>query len=72
MTNLKEVFQSDNWIITKALQGNSNQIRIDAKRRYPIADKSSFFSKWGNLKYINSLAVNNYGKKIDEFRAYSY
>jgi len=72
MTSLKEVFESDNWIITKISQGHNKQNRVDAKRRFPVADKSSFFSKWGNEKYLNKLAQENYDKNINDFGCYSY
>ena len=52
----KEVLTSQNWIITKVLQGRDGVVRIDAKRRYHVADKSDFFSKWVNLNYANRVS----------------
>jgi hypothetical protein len=68
---LKEVFESGSWIITKIIQG-SGQHRVDAKRRFPIADKSSFFSEWGSAKYLERLSSENYSKKLSEFNCYQY
>ena len=69
--SLKEVFESDSWIITKISQGHSTH-RIDARRRFPVADVSSFFSKWGSTTYLNRLASENYGKKLIDFRNYNH
>lgn len=71
MTSLKNVFESDNWIITKIMQG-SGVYRIDARRRFAVPDESSFFSKWGTIKYLNALSNENYGKRICEFSCFSY
>jgi len=71
-TTVKEVFESDNWIITSILQGFDGAVRINARRRNHIADKPHFFSEWCTEKYANSLAVENYGKKVNEFSTYKY
>jgi hypothetical protein len=71
MSNLKEVIESDNWIVTKIIE-NRTSFRVDAKRRFPVADKSSFFSNWGGKKYIDSLCRENYGKKASELKSFSY
>ncbi len=71
MVSLKEVFERHDWIITNITQG-SGVHRIDAKRRYPIADESSFFSEWGSNRYLEKLAQENYGKKLSEFIVYTY
>ena len=71
MTTLKQVFESDNWIITKISQGSGTH-RIDAKRRFRRADESSFFSEWGSNSYLERLARENYGKKLSEFNNYNY
>jgi|AntDeeMinimDraft_6_1070357.scaffolds.fasta_scaffold07582_2 hypothetical protein len=71
MLNLKEIFENDSWTITKVSQGRG-QHRIDAKRRFPVADESNFFSKWGSNKYLNQLSQENYGKKLNEFSNYIY
>lgn len=68
----KEVFESDNWIITKILQGPEGTYRIDAKRRFPVADKYNFCSKWGKTSYLNRLAKEKYGKKLSELSGYQY
>lgn len=67
---LKEIFENDNWIITSILQGHNGQRRVSAKRRFPIADVSSFFCEWGSEKYLNKLSVENYWKKLSEFNCY--
>lgn len=68
---LKKVFESDEWIIKKALQG-VGQTRIDAVRRFPRADRERFFSKWGSTTYINQLSREKYGKNIDKLHFYYY
>ncbi len=68
---LSEVFRSGNWIITKISQGNGGVLRVDAKRRYRIADKEHFFSRYGSAKYINSLSHEYYGKAVDKLNSYS-
>lgn len=65
-TTLKEVFQNSNWIITKLYSVGSKSVRVDAKRRYPIEDESSFFSEWGSRDYLNKLSRDNYGKPFTE------
>ena len=72
MTSIKEMFENDNLIITKIIQGNNKSVRIDAKRRFPSINKGNFVSKWGKESYINSLSVENYGKKINQFNCYQY
>jgi hypothetical protein len=71
MENLKHIFGSDSWIITSIPQGMGEH-RIDAKRRFPVADKGNFFSKWGSNKYLEKLSRENYGKKLNEFSNYKY
>lgn len=44
--SIKEVLTSEAWIVTKVLQGYNGMVRIDAKRRWPVADQSFFFSDW--------------------------
>jgi hypothetical protein len=71
MSNLKEVIENDNWIVTKIIESRK-YYRVDAKRRFPVADESSFFSNWGGKKYIDSLCRENYGKKASDLNAFSY
>lgn len=61
---IKEVLTSDNWIITKVMQGYSGRIRIDAKTRYHIADGKNFFSEWCSKKYADTILMDKYGRKI--------
>ena len=53
--SIKQVVQSDNWIITKVLSGFDGVVRIDAKTRSYIADGQNLFSEWCSLKYANRL-----------------
>ena len=69
---LKEVFSSDAWQITRISQGSHGMHRIDAKRRFRKPDVSSFFSEWGSIKYLNSLAREYVGKPLTEFSTYHY
>jgi hypothetical protein len=66
-----DVFSGD-WIITNIMQGYNGQFRVDAKRRFPMADEERFFSKWGTHKYLNSLALEWYGQRLADISAYSY
>jgi hypothetical protein len=69
--SLKDVINNDNWIITK-IHGDLKVVRVDAKRRFPIADKERIFSKWGSTSYLNSLCKEKFGKKANEMNAYTY
>jgi hypothetical protein len=69
--SIKQIFESDNWVITKIIQGRGSY-RIDAKRRFPIADEKNFFSEWGSSGYVERLARNNYGKKPSDFSTFMY
>ena len=71
-TSAKQVFESDNWIITKISQGNRNNVRIDAKRRYQVADMPSFFSEWISRPYAERLSAMKYNRQINELSCYSY
>ena len=71
MTSLKQVFESDNWIITEILQGYDNRLRVKAKKRF-ANDANPFFCEWGSLTYLNKLAVENYCKKVNEFNTFKY
>ena len=72
MTTIKEVFWSDDWIITKIKRGYDKMVRIDAKRRHHKANEPNFFHEWCTEKYANGLSRDIYGKKINEMRAYNY
>lgn len=71
INNVKEVFEGDVKII-KILQGSHHKVRIDAKTRFYESDKENFFSKWVTEKYANQLALENFGKKVNEFSVYQY
>lgn len=62
----KEVFSSDNWIITKIIFGEGI-VRIDARKRFHEADEPDFFSKWVSNNYADSLARYYYGKTCSQF-----
>lgn len=70
--SVRQVFESDNVIITKIIQGYNNQVRIDAKTRHHIADKDNFFSKWVSYQYANKLALNNYGKELNKLNTFKH
>jgi hypothetical protein len=70
--SVKQAFENDDVIITKIIQGNRNNVRIDAKTRFHIADKENFFSEWVSLKYANRLALENYGKKVHQFKVFHF
>jgi len=69
--SIKSVLESDSWIITKIMNGNG-QYRIDARRRFAVADESSFFSKWGKKSYIDRLVKDRFGKKVSEMNSFKY
>ena len=64
--NLKEVVNSDNWIITKIIQGRHGKIRVDAKTRFHIADGVNFYSEWITKDYADRLLREKCGKKSNE------
>ena len=66
MANIKKVFQSDNWIITKIVQGYENKVRIDAKTRSYIPDGMNRISKWCCYDYANKLCNRKYKKNLEE------
>lgn len=68
-TSFKEVFRSEDWRIIE-IRGSMKTHRINAKRRFPIPDKSNFFSEWGNTEYLEKLARLHYGKKLEDFKCY--
>ena len=69
--SIKLVLESDNWIITKIIQG-TGQYRIDARRRFAVADESSFFSQWGKKSYIDRLVKDRFGKKVSDMNSFKY
>ena len=73
---LQEVFRSDNWIITKISQGgynsNAKRCRVDAKRRFRIADTEHFFSQYGSRKYLEQLSQEHKGTALSNMNAFEY
>jgi len=69
---IKNFFEDDNLIITKISQGYNGKVRVDVRRRYPKPDQPNRMSKWCKEIYANKLAIENYGKKVSEFRCYEY
>ena len=69
--SVKEAFEGNN-IIIKILQGYNGVVLVDAKSRNWKPDMENFFSKWCTEKYADRLAMENYGKKVRDFRVYSY
>jgi hypothetical protein len=65
----KEMFKQG-WIITKIMRGLNGVVRIDARRRNLRPDSINYESKWVTKKYANKLALENYNKKVHEFRCY--
>ncbi len=61
---IKEVINSDNWIIKKVKQGYNGKVRIDAQGRFPRANQINFFSGWCNFDYANRIYKERYGKEI--------
>lgn len=62
-TTIKEVFESDNWQITRIIQGFDKQVRIDASKKY----SNEKISKWCSLSYANMLCRKNKGKNIEYY-----
>lgn len=71
-TSIKHMFECDNWIIIKVLDGLDGRVRIDAKRRFPVAGEKRFFSKWCNKKHADALSRERFGKNTNDLQAYSY
>ena len=70
-TSIKQVIESDNWILT-AIHNGLRSYRIDAKRRFHLPDTSDFFSSWGSKKYVERLIMEKYGKKPSEMNSFKY
>ena len=70
MKTIKQIFEDQDILITKILQGRDKMVRIDAKTRFRRADEDNFFSKWVTEKYANKLSVERYGKKVSELNSY--
>jgi hypothetical protein len=70
--SVKEAFESDNVIITRISQGLRNNVRIDAKTRFHVADSDNLFSEWVSINYANRLAKEKYGKKVSELNSFVY
>tara|TARA_R110000744_G_scaffold371968_1_gene483284 strand:+ start:42 stop:257 length:216 start_codon:yes stop_codon:yes gene_type:complete len=71
MTSIKEIFESDNWIITKVIE-SKDSFRVDAHRRFLKPNEINLISQWRSKKYVNSLCVEHYGKKANELNCYQY
>ena len=69
--SVKQVFESDNVIITSVLQGKRNRVRIDARTRFHVPDLNNFFSEWVSLLYANRLSMERYGKKVTQLKYYN-
>lgn len=72
MEKLTVKFAFESMIITKIMQGYKGMVRVDAKRRYGVADEEMFLSKWVTRKYADTLAQENYGKNCSNFACYEY
>lgn len=70
--NLKTVIDGDNWIITKALQGTNNRVRIDAKTRIYVPDGINHYSEWHSLNYVNRLRREAGKCRIQDTNAWCY
>lgn len=70
-TTIKEVFENDNWEITRIYQG-SKKLRVDAKTKNRVADEENFFSKWVSYGYVDKLSRENFGKGVNKFAKNKY
>ena len=72
--SIKEIIEShgNDWLITKIKQGNSGQIRIDAKTRFHNSDGNNHFSKWCSKKYADRLFIETFGKRSDQMNSWYY
>ena len=66
---IKEVIQSENWIITKVKEMCCGTIRIDARRKFRTADGQNRFSKWCSKSYADKLR-REVGKSTLEITEY--
>ena len=73
MTSIKEVIESrgHGWKF-KINYAGSSRVRIDAERRFFKPDETNRVSKWASRKYVESLLLDNYGKKINEMNNIRY
>lgn len=70
--SVKQAFEDQNVIITKIIQGNSKNVRIDAKTRFNVSDADNFFSEWVSIAYANKLSLERFGKKVNELKSFNY
>jgi hypothetical protein len=70
--SVKDAFESGNVIITNIMQGYGQRVRVDAKTRFHKPDMDNRLSEWVSEKYANKLAMENYGKKVNELSVYRY
>ena len=71
-TTIKQIFESDNWVITRISQGLRKNVRIDAKTRFFKPGEKNSFSEWCSERYADSLSREKYGKKTRELNAFQY
>jgi len=70
--SVKQVFESDNVIITKIHQGLRKNVRVDARTRFHVSDSDNFFSEWVSIRYVNKLSMETYGKKVSQLSQFIY
>lgn len=70
--SIKEIFENDCIIITNIMQGLEGMVRIDAKRRFHKPDSKNRFSEWCSRRYADKLAIEHYGKQLNDFSCYSF
>jgi len=69
MISAKGIFESNDWIITSLKQGKG-RIKIKANRKLYIYGKRNTFSEWREEKFVNHLALRNFGMKASELSCY--
>ena len=69
--SVKQAIESDSVIVTNVLNGK-NQVRIDARSRFHVADANNLFSKWVSFDYANRLYKEKTGRGITDHPNFKY
>jgi predicted DNA-binding protein with PD1-like motif len=70
--SLKQVFQDQNIILIKVIQGIGKKVRIDARTRFHVPDKYNFYSEWHTISVVNKFCKDRYGKTVDKLNVFKY
>ena len=70
--NFKQITQSGDWKVVKAMQGRNGRVRIDARRRFHRADEQNNYSEWLSVGYVNHIRREEGLCRIQESNVFEY